>query len=226
LPKGPPYKDVSRRIPPFRAFIRPVGLLEKVQVNMTKGFQEEFATIEILINSDTKTGRTDTFIVAFTKLEKLARRIFAYMIYQYPAFNLSHYKEILAVIASKNFLDFDNFIKGFDAIYPKSFESIIGSALYTSFMKTDFPRIKNFRNKIFHGQPTGESLSADDLKTEIEILQNWCLRLAESMMAEIYYDGLGWNSFRKNADQDLASNYKTSISGIKELDTFIETNMK
>jgi len=193
---------------------------------MTQGFKSEFETIEILVNSNAKTGRTDAFTIAFTKLEKQARRTFTYLIYQYPAFRLSHYKEILAIIASKRFLDFDNFIKGFDTIYPKSFETIIGSPLYTSFIKTDFPRIKNFRNKILHGQPTGENLSSDELKAEIDILKNWCSCVAESMMTEIYYDGLEWNSFRKCTTIDLSSIYTVNISDINELDTFIETNMR
>jgi hypothetical protein len=37
---------------------------------MTQGFKEEFETIELLVNSKTKTGRTDAFIIAFTKVEK------------------------------------------------------------------------------------------------------------------------------------------------------------
>jgi len=193
---------------------------------MTKGFQEEFATIDILVNSNTRTGRTDAFIVAFTKLEKQVRRLFSYTIYQNPAFTLTHYIDILAVIASKRFLDFDNYIKGFDALYPKSYENIIGNALYASFIKTDFPRIKNIRNKVLHGQPTGQGLSTSDLKTEIVVIRDWCLQVAESMMTEIGYDGLEWNSFRKCRAKNLAANYKANISGIKELEAFIETNMK
>jgi len=193
---------------------------------MTKGFQEEFATIDILVNSNTRTGRTDAFIVAFTKLEKQVRRLFSYTIYQYPAFTFTHYKDILAVIASKRFLDFDNYIKGFDALYPKSYEHIIGSALYTPFIKSDFPRIKSIRNKVLHGQPTGQGLSSSDLNAEIAVIRNWCLQVAESMMTEIDYDGLEWNSFRKCRAKDLAVNYKGNISGIKELKVFIETNMK
>lgn len=192
---------------------------------MTQGFKDEFETIEILVNSDTKTGRTDAFIIAFTKLEKQARRIFTYTIYQFSAFDLSHYRDVLTVIASKRFLYFENFIKGFDVIYPKSFEVIVGSSLYNSFLKTDFPRIQKLRNKILHGQPTGKNLSTNDLKKEIDVIQKWCLNVAESMMTEIGYDGLEWNSFRKNIDKNLASTYKISISDIKELDTFIETNM-
>ena len=193
---------------------------------MTQGFKDEFETIQILVNSDTKTGRTDAFIIAFTKLEKQARRIFTYTIYQFPAFNLAHYKEILAIIASKRFLYFENFIKGFDRLYPRSFETIIGNAAYQQFLSTDLPRVKKLRNKILHGQPTGKHLSATDLKSEIDVIQNWCLVVANSMLNEIGFDGLEWNSFRKNNDKDLASTYKTSIADLKMLDDFIENYMK
>lgn len=193
---------------------------------MTQGFKDEFETIEILVNSDTKSGRTDAFIVAFTKVEKQVRRIFTYTVFQFPAFNLSDYRNVLNVIASKGFLYFGNFVKGFDAIYPKSFETIVGIALCDSFLKTDFPRLQKLRNKILHGQPTGRHLSANDLKKEIDVIQNWCLNVAESMIAEIGFDGLEWNSFRKYYEKDLASTYKVSISDVKELGTFIETSMR
>ena len=193
---------------------------------MTKGFEEDFSTIEILIKSNTKTGRTDAFVVAYTKLEKQARRIFTYMVYQYPAFSLQNYGEIVDIIVSKKYLDFDNFIKGFDALYPKSFESLAGKELYRSFINADFPRIKVYRNKIIHGQPTGHSLDAGDLKKEICIIKTWCSRIAESMMAEICFDGFEWNSFRKNKGKNLASTYKTEISTAEELDAFIEAKMK
>jgi hypothetical protein len=193
---------------------------------MTQSFKDEFETVEILVNSNTKTGRTDAFIITFTKLEKQVRRIFTYLIYQFPSFSLNDYKKILEIIASKRYLYFANFIKGFDAIYPKSFESIIGSACYAQFLNTDFPRIQTYRNKILHGQPTGKYFSADDIKDEINIMRNWCSSVAESMMSEIGYDGLKWNSFRKNASKDLATTYKINIFDILALDAFIETNMR
>lgn len=193
---------------------------------MTQGFKEEFETIEILVNSKTKTGRTDAFIVAFAKVEKQSRRIFTYMVFQNPEFNLNHYRKILDVIASKGDLYFENFIMGFDHIYSKTFESIVGSALYKQFFSTDFPRIKKLRNKILHGQPTGKNLSASDLTGEIEVMRKWCQVVSESMLTEIGFDGLEWNSFRKNHDKDLVSTYRVKISDLNTLDTFIKTNMK
>lgn len=193
---------------------------------MTKGFQDEFETIEILVNSNTKTGRTDAFIIAFTKIEKQVRRVFTYTVYQYPAFKLSQYKEILATIASKKFLYFENFIKGFNGIYPKSFEDVVGASLYKPFLSTDFPRIQRLRNKILHGQPTGKNLSATDLQKEIDVMQKWCKCVAESMMIEVGFDGLEWNSFKKNRSKDLAFTYKATITDVNMLDAFIIANMK
>jgi hypothetical protein len=191
---------------------------------MTKGFEEDFATIQLLLESKTKTGRTDAFILAYAKLEKQVRRIFTFIIYQYPAFSLSNYREIENTVASKNYLDFDNFIKGFDALYPTSFGSIVGHELYTLFINTDFPRINSYRNKIIHGQVTGNKLSAHDLEKEVNTIKDWCLRLSETMMAEISFDGFG-DSIKKNRKRDLASIYRTAISTAQELDTFIEANM-
>ncbi len=192
---------------------------------MTQGFKNEFETIELLVNSKTKTGRTDAFIIAFTKLEKQARRIFTYIVFQYPAFDLSQYRKILTAIASKRHIYFEDFIKGFDCIYLKTFEDVVGSALYKPFLSTDFPRIQKLRNKILHGQPTGKNLSAADLKKEIDVIKRWCEVVSNAMMTEIGFDGLEWNSFRKNHDKDLASTYKTKISDLDMLDTFMEMNM-
>ncbi len=193
---------------------------------MTQGFDDEFETIDMLVNSKTKTGRTDAFIIAFTKVEKQSRRIFTYIVFQYPEFNLGHYRKILDVIALKGDLYFENFVKGFDGIYPRTFESIVGNALYQQFVSTDFPRIKKLRNKILHGQPTGKNLSASDLKSEIEVMQKWCQTVSESMVKEIGFDGLEWNSFRKNRDKDLVTTYRVKISDLNALDNFIKTNMK
>lgn len=191
----------------------------------TEGFIREFKTVDILVDSDTKTGRTDAFIISFTKMEKQVRRIFTYLIYQFSVFDLSHYKQILEVIASKNRLYFRNFIQGFNAIYPKTFESIIGVQECAQFMNTDFLRIKDYRNKILHGQPTGKGLSAEDLKGEITIMRLWCSRVADTMIEEIGFDGMEWNSFRKSESVNMVDTFKVKIADIQDLEDFIDSNM-
>jgi hypothetical protein len=193
---------------------------------MTKGYEEEFATVELLLHSKTRTGRTDAFIISYAKLEKQPRRLFCYLIFHYPNINISHFNAIVAILESKRYLDFDNYIKGIDALYPKSYETIIGSQIYSTFMKSNFKRIKEYRNKILHGQLTGHKLSANELRTEVEIIRGWCKQSAVSMKREINYDGLEWNAFRKNIQRELASEYKIKRLTLPELDAFIDSNMK
>lgn len=111
-------------------------------------------------------------------------------------------------------------------MYPKSFKAIVGEPTYIQFLNTDFIRIKRYRNKILHGQPTGEQLSADDLHQEIIIMRDWCSKVAETMNKEIGFDGFQRNSFRKNANKNLAANYKVEITDLTSLDNFIESNLK
>jgi len=182
---------------------------------------EEFGTVEYLLNSPFPTGRTDAFVVAWVKSERQVRRIFSYLIYQFPIFSRKDVQLITqSISSSKKNLYFDNFINGFNLVYPKTYEDIIGET-YKG-LKGDLVKIIRFRNKIFHGQPTGESLSANQLRIEITKIKNWCFELAEKMQLEIGYDGFARNSFRKSRDQDIVSTYKIKIKTIEELDRFIQ----
>jgi hypothetical protein len=186
--------------------------------------REEFRTVDILLESQTLTGRTDAFIVAWTKREKQIRRIFTYLIYQYPAFSKAHVKEILQLIASKRYLYFNSFIQGFDGLYPRTFEAVVGNR-YQSLRKR-LSQTRQYRNKILHGQPTGQSLTAKQLRDEVDLIREWCNFVARGMTAEIGYDGFARNSFRKSRMSGFSSRYRVQIASVDELDKFIETKMR
>ncbi|MFZ3078361.1 MAG: hypothetical protein WA109_01635 [Bellilinea sp.] len=179
----------------------------------------EFKTVEILVNSSYTTGRTDAFVIAWVKSERQVRRIFSYLIYQYPVFEKKDVSSLIQAIASKNNLYFNDFIDGFNRLYPKTYKDIIGTS-YDS-LKADLDRINGFRNKIFHGQPTGHSLSTSQLCVEIVKIQNWCFEVAEKMQSEIGYDGFTRNSYRKSANENLASSYKMQIKSLDEITAFL-----
>jgi hypothetical protein len=186
--------------------------------------REEFRTVDILLASQTLTGRTDAFIVAWTKSEKQVRRIFTYLIYQYPAFSKAQVKRIFQLIASKRYLYFDSFIQGFDGLYPLTFETVVGNR-YQSLRKR-LLQTRQYRNKILHGQPTGQSLTAKQLRDEVDLIREWCDFVARGMSAEIEYDGFARNSFRKSRMSGFSDRYRVQITSIDELDKFIETKMR
>lgn len=183
----------------------------------------EFATIDLLLPSDTSTGRTDAFILAYTKLDKQIRKIFTYLVFQSEGFSSS--SDIVDIIASDRGLYPKHFIKGFDGLYSSSFEDILGDK-YTDFRDNQLERISKYRNKILHGQVTGQRLSADDLTQEVTLIREIVELIAEKMSDEIGYDGLGRNSLRKSDIANLTNQYKMEINNNADLEDFINKVMK
>lgn len=183
-------------------------------------FMDEFKSVEILLKSPYPTGRTDAFVIAWVKSERQVRRIFSYLIYQFPVIERKDVPSIIQAITARDNLYFNDFIKGFNSLYPKTYKDIVGAS-YDD-LKAELVRINKFRNKIFHGQPTGQSLSAKQLCDEIEKIQNWCFKVANKMQNEIGYDGFSRNSFRKTRKEDMALSYKVQIKSLDELKDFIK----
>lgn len=184
---------------------------------------EEFATIDLLLPSDTTTGRTDAFILAYTKLDKQIRKVFTYLVYQFDGFSSS--SNIIDVIAADSRLYPRNFIKGFDSLYNRSFEDILGEK-YIDFRDNELERISGYRNKILHGQVTGQRLSADDLTQEVTLIREIVELIAEKMSEEIGFDGLGRNSLRKSDTANFTDRFKVEISNNADLENFINNVMK
>jgi len=187
--------------------------------------KKEFETVNILIESSTTTGRTDAFIISWVKLEKQVRKIFSYLIYQFPCFSSSDVSNIVKVFSSKRYLYFYSFIQGFNEIYSTSFENIIGEEY--QFYKRQHNRMNNYRNKILHGQLTAQYLTSNQLRKEVQIIYNWCDLVATKFQNEIGFDGFLRNSFRKAKDlENILANYKINLKNLDILDAFIEQNMR
>lgn len=153
-------------------------------MSLPPGVIDEFETVEALLKSSFPTGHTDSFIIAWVKSEKQVRRIFTYLVYQFPVFSIKDTPDIISLVASKHGLYFENFIAGFDALYPRTFKDVVGPSEYDRF-HTELGRIKQYRNKILHGQPTGQNLTAHELTKEINTIRNWCALVARTMKVEI-----------------------------------------
>jgi hypothetical protein len=185
---------------------------------------QEFRTVDILLPSDTTTGRTDAFIIAWVKCEKQVRKIFTYLVYQLPAFSSKDRQSIIDTIAANNGLYLDNFIIGFNHLYPTSFQAIVGADY--SRLKAELVDIKKYRNKILHGQPTGANLSPKQLTAYTKTMREWCSVVTAAMLPELGFGGFERNSFRKNTSKDLSSTYRHSITDIASLKDFMKKHMK
>ena len=123
-------------------------------------YEDEFSTAELIIDSDHETRGVDAFSLSFIKSETQIRKIFTHVIFQSDSFDETTIDKLIQILADNRKVYFSGFIRGFYGIYPVSIETIYGDSYKSDLEKIE--TIQKYRNKIFHGQLTGDSLSQND----------------------------------------------------------------
>ncbi len=174
------------------------------------GFQEQFKTVDLLLNSTCETRGVDAFSLAVIKAERQIRRIFTHLLYQSSTFSESDIPQLKEVLASNRGVDFKGSINGFNALYPRTIEEIFGEQYQLSF--SAMRESVKYRNKLFHGQLTGKHLTRNELYDVILNIEQWCSTLAEKTREELGYDGFARNSYQKSSMPEKFSNLKIDIT--------------
>lgn len=187
-------------------------------------YQEEFATVNLIRNSDAETRGVDAFTLALIKAERQMRKLVTHLIFQFPCFSESDITALKMALANNRGIYFEGLNKGFDSIYPKAISEMIGS---------DHDRLIalinesiGYRNKIFHGQLTGRSLSREDLFAYVDGIEEWCKRLSEAAEREIGYNGFARNSFQKSSRREISKTFKLTFNSIQDYKAFIAGKMQ
>jgi hypothetical protein len=185
---------------------------------------EEFKTVDAVIASKGETRGVDAFALSLIKSERQARKLLTHLVYQFPAFTRGEASALRATLEANRRVYFDGVLLGFDALYPKSIETLVGA---------DFQRLRQRlndaaeqRNKIFHGQLTALNLNRNDLLSFVKDIRNWCEQLAVGTLAEFGYDGFGRNSFRKSVRPDLWRQFKVQLNSVADYEAFSRANMQ
>jgi hypothetical protein len=184
---------------------------------------EEFKTVDLLINSDAETRGVDAFALTLIKAERQIRKLFTYLVYQFPCFSPSDFEGFRNTLAENSNVYFQGFVRGIDAIYPRSVRYMIGPDF--EHLYGELKQAIDYRNKIFHGQLTGRCLRRDDLLGMAASNRKWCRKLAEEAQAEFGYDGFERNSLHK-AKSPIWQGYKVVMSCLDEYRDFIHRNME
>lgn len=184
-------------------------------------FQQDFGTVDIILNSDFETRGVDAFALSLIKAEKQARRIFTFLIFQNPAFSISDYSALRTTLAKNKKVYFKNFITGIDLVLPRRLKEIYGDDYDNDI--SDLLLFTKDRNKIFHGQVTLEGLSREDLIDRVNHIKKWCGHLGETIKAEIDYDGFS-GSYKKSFKK-LNLNNLNKFDTIAKYEQFLKTQM-
>ena len=88
--------------------------------------EEEFATVSIILRSRAKTRGVDAFALSLIKAERQVRKLVTHLVYQFPAFGPSDVANLREVLGNNRRVYFESFSAGFDALYPKSVQELVG----------------------------------------------------------------------------------------------------
>jgi hypothetical protein len=186
--------------------------------------RDEFATVELLLESDAETRGVDAFALSLIKAEKQARRLITYLVYQCSWCCHSTVRALKDELWSNKKVYFPGLLAGWNALYPVSVEQLVGAEY--SRLRDRLEEGRRFRNKIFHGQLTNKRLSRPELVNLVQDIREWCDGLGHGAEVEVGYDGCGRNSFRKAVNHDeLQLKYKVQLQDIEDYKRFIAGHM-
>lgn len=184
----------------------------------------EFKTVDAVIGSKADTAGVDAFALSLIKSERQARKLFTHLVYQFPAFSKADVPNLRATLEANRHVYFDGVLTGFDTLYPRSIEALVGRDYAR--LKARLDEASPHRNKIFHGQLTALSLSRAELLLFVADIRTWCEQLALAAVAEFGYDGFSRNSFRKSSVADLWRTFKVEFTTIDDYRRFMCKHMQ
>jgi hypothetical protein len=185
-------------------------------------YQREFDAIELLVSSQLETRGVDAFALCIIKMERQLRRLFTFSVFQYSCFTYSSVPDMKAALAEERGIYFAGFIKGFEAIHPVTVAYLIG-ADYAQ-LQSVLPVVTSHRNKIFHGQLTGQELSREDLLGYVASIRDWCRLLGDGARRYMGYEGFD-DSFQKAGDNAFISHYKITLSSIDDYRALLKNTL-
>jgi hypothetical protein len=183
-------------------------------------FKSEFQTVDLILGSGADTLGVDAFALSLIKAERQSRKIFSFLVYQSNAFDCSNASELITTLANERGVYFDGVINGIDNLSTISVQNLVG-ADYNNLID-QLNKAKEHRNKIFHGQLTGENLTRCYLLGVVEQIKKWCQLLSVGAMENFGYDGFGRDSFQKSTKQ---IQLKTNLRNVGEYKQFITAHM-
>jgi hypothetical protein len=165
-----------------------------LKLDIPAPLRQEFATVEALWQSMADTRRVDSLILCWVKYEKQLRRLFSFLVYQHPNVTEANITAVVDAFAKHGQLYPDTFIGAIKALGVTPVPALVGER--HAELAAELARIKKYRNKLIHGQVTGQSIQSGQLERDVKYVVQWVAALAAGAGAAFGYDGLKRNTYR------------------------------
>jgi hypothetical protein len=164
------------------------------KLNLSPALQEEFATVEAVLNTGGTTRRVDALLLCWVKYEKQLRRLFSFLVFQHPTFTEDTIDSVISALVENTKLYPETFIKGINQLKVRSVSDLLGTK-YNA-LNAEINRIRRYRNKLMHGQITGQNIRSRQIELDISYLIEWIETLAVAADSEFGYDGIRRKTYR------------------------------
>ena len=170
----------------------------------------EFLPVKQLLLSTGRSRCVDAFALSVLKTERQARRLFTYLVYQSPYFDVSNVNLLRNCLAKNRNFNFYSSLIGIDMLSPVCISDLIGKP-YQDLIER-LGQIRRIRNKLFHGQVTIERHGRAELEDWISAMMEWTTVLAGAAEKQIGYDGYSFNSsYTKHPDPSFYTTLKYTL---------------
>jgi hypothetical protein len=184
----------------------------------------EFATVESLWVSSAQTRRTDSLLLTWVKYEKQLRRLFCFLVFQHSSITEQTIDSVITTLAENRNLNPRTFMAAIKALGVLPISKLLGKD--HTHLSRDVARIQKIRNKLMHGQITGQKIRSSQLEKDVMLLINWVSCLADGAETAFGYDGLSRNTFRKAKSVAKINVSKYPFGNVSEFKSWIRTLSK
>ncbi|TAY88103.1 hypothetical protein [Rhizobium leguminosarum] len=159
---------------------------------MSRGFESEFMSVDRLVESECESRGVDGFCLAWIKLERQLRKLAANLIYQASDVTARDAGKLREAFYGHGSLDYNSFMGAINQLSGVPVSDLVGDRYRP--LKKEIGLCYRNRQKIFHGQQTGQSLDREALLARIASIREWCQLLSGGAADRFGYDGFAGNT--------------------------------
>jgi hypothetical protein len=137
---------------------------------------EEFLTVETIWHSSGSTRRVDALLLSWIKFEKQLRKLFCFLVYQHPNITRVNITTIMMAMAGNRGLNPASLQDCIAALGVTPVPTLVGTRHVM--LKKDLDRIRKYRNKLMHGQISGQGIKSVQLERDVLLIIDWMSNLA------------------------------------------------
>lgn len=148
----------------------------------------EFKTVKAILKSQGETRGLDALILSWVKYEKQFRRLFSYLVYQHDYVTSDERVVIDKAICTNDWLYPYSLIPQIEKLGGVLISDLVGA--HHEKLVGEIERIGTYRDKIMHGQLSGEDIPRKQLIADAQIVVDWMNLLADGAEQAHGYDGI------------------------------------